>query len=98
MNPLAVAALLAAGWEEREHMIGALGSLVEIGLNIYRVFKGDKDDEDDPTMAGDVGVEMADGSAVPLPNVLKDHEDRLQALEGSAKRSAKKRAPKEKKQ
>lgn len=85
------------GWEEREHMIGALGSLVDIGLSIWTAFRGEKKDEGEPTMAGNVGVEMADGSAVPLPNVLKDHEDRLQALEGSAKRSAKKAAPGRKK-
>lgn len=80
-------------------MVGAIGGLVEIGLHVWGAFRGDKDEEaGEPTMAGDVGVEMADGSAVPLPNVLKDHEDRLQALERSEKRSAKKAAPGRKKQ
>jgi len=96
VNPLALASLLAAGWEEREHMVGAIGSLVEIGLSIYKAFKGEGDG-DEPVMAQDVGVAMADGTAVPLPNVLKDHEERLRALEGSETGSEKKTAPRRKK-
>lgn len=71
-------------WEDAEHVVGALGGLVEIGVGIWNFFR---DDEEEKGLV----VDKADGTEVPLGQVLNEHENRIAALERKTK--AQKRKP-----
>lgn len=76
-------------WEDAEHVVGALGGLVEIGVGIWNFFR-EKDEEKEGE--GGLVVEKNDGTEVPLGKLLQDHEERLAKLERPARRKAKARA------
>lgn len=70
-------------------MVGAIGGLVEIGLNVWSALRGEKKDEAES--AGQLAVETEDGQSIPLVDVLKNHEERIQAVEKKAAKRPRRR-------
>lgn len=81
---------LLLGWEEAEHAVGAIGGIVEIGLNIYRALtgRGEENAKDEGPKEGDVVIDHE-----ALGQVLNDHEERLTRLEKPSRRPRRKKAP-----
>lgn len=91
----------ALDWEEANHMLGALGALVDMGLGVYNALRGEREEGEEDPEAGQPHIKMTseDGEerVVSVPALVAEHEARLRALEAPPEpkkpRKRKKAAP-----